>query len=321
MSSSPLTISEIKAEIRRYVEGDYSLTIPLAIPSYKNRQSCILRKPEFLPKTSIYVFVYDDDFTASGYDRLTLPDNVQFVKIHESWRGLAPKRLFIQKYMEKITDRFFMVDDDMLPKGRIAEYDDSSTRRARNIMLADIFKVWERFHLENNLVCSTLCQSVITGHALDSGKLRAENSMSYGTFLVDCKAMKERGVEFNPSAYYMEDVMYSISCHKAGIDITKLQFLTIEFCKKTDLSIEATSDKWKRKTINSYLACGGLMKFRYSPKRDLKIDLVKCLGGDPKWKFFSPLLAKMENPYKFVEEYFRGNCDLEKEVVADIDCL
>jgi hypothetical protein len=331
MSNTPSTTfrSELKAKIRHYVEGDYKMTIPLAIPSYKNRKTCILRTPEALPDTDVYVFVYDDDFVNSGYDKLAVPPNVKFVKIYESWRGLAPKRQFIQRYMEKFTDRFFMVDDDMRPTGRITEYDENSTKMARNIPLADVFKVWERYHLENNLQCSTSAESVVAGHVLDTGKLRAENSMSYGSFLVDCKLMRERGVEFNPCIKYTEDSIYSVDCYKAGINITKVMFICIDFNQNINYSIEATIDKWEMKNIETYLACGGLLKFKYSDKRPYRnLATAKCFTGDPLWGYFSKVLPTVEKPYQFVEEYFKkqleGNpmkASTQEELMFDIDSL
>ena len=52
------------------------ITVPVCIPTYKNREEKskvnIIRKLDSLKDTEIYLFLYADDYIASGYDKLNL---------------------------------------------------------------------------------------------------------------------------------------------------------------------------------------------------------------------------------------------------------
>ena len=95
---------------------------PVLVVSYKNRSS---KMYEYFEKEHIpfLVFVYDDDYTASGYDkykffygefvRITKED---FAKYGMTKRGLPRKRFYVQKYMEEHgIPKYFMLDDDYDP--------------------------------------------------------------------------------------------------------------------------------------------------------------------------------------------------------------
>lgn len=96
---------------------------PVAIVSYKNRSSKMYEyfEQEHIP---FYVFVYDDDYTASGYDKYDFSYG-QFVRITKEdfakygmfERGIGRKRFYVQKYMEDAgIQKYFMLDDDYDPK-------------------------------------------------------------------------------------------------------------------------------------------------------------------------------------------------------------
>lgn len=95
---------------------------PVTVVSYKNRYSKMYAyfEQEHIP---FYVFVYDDDYTASGYDkyvfsygqfvRITKED---FAKYNMFERGIGRKRFYVQKYMEDAgIQKYFMLDDDYEP--------------------------------------------------------------------------------------------------------------------------------------------------------------------------------------------------------------
>ena len=95
---------------------------PVIIPSYKNRYHYMYDYFE-QNKIKFYVFVYEDDFTASGYDkyqfkygeivRITPED---FAQYGMKGKLLGKKRYYIQQYT-KIhgIDKYFMIDDDYKP--------------------------------------------------------------------------------------------------------------------------------------------------------------------------------------------------------------
>ena len=95
---------------------------PICIPSYKFRKGAkLVRDNPFSSK--VYVFVYEDDYEASGYDKYDgYKGDMEIVKISKEdferaglvWRGLSPKRIYIQRYMRKLgIGKFFMLDDDI----------------------------------------------------------------------------------------------------------------------------------------------------------------------------------------------------------------
>ena len=77
---------------------NYTPTIPVVVISYKFRSNCILKHPENISDNEIICVVYDEDYTASGYDKITAP-NVTFVKIKEQWRNFRFKKHWLQNYM------------------------------------------------------------------------------------------------------------------------------------------------------------------------------------------------------------------------------
>lgn len=85
---------------------------PIGIPSYKNRSSELF---DYFEQNHLqfYVFVYEDDFTASGYDKYQFQYG-QFVKIPLSIRkGIGRKRNFMQRWFEENgISKYFMIDDD-----------------------------------------------------------------------------------------------------------------------------------------------------------------------------------------------------------------
>lgn len=95
---------------------------PITIVSYKNRYS---RMYEYFEKKQVpfTIFVYEDDFTASGYDKYQFQygtfykiTEADFDKYNMYGKGLPKKRFFIQKYMEEQgIKKYFMMDDDYRP--------------------------------------------------------------------------------------------------------------------------------------------------------------------------------------------------------------
>ena len=95
---------------------------PITIVSYKNRYN---RMYDYFEKEGIpfIVFVYEDDFTASDYDKYQFKYGTfykiteeDFAKYDMYGKGLPKKRFFIQKYMEEHNiSKYFMMDDDYDP--------------------------------------------------------------------------------------------------------------------------------------------------------------------------------------------------------------
>ena len=95
-----------------YASKAITAIYPIGIPSYKNRSSELFDYFE-KNKISFLVFVYEDDFTVSGYDKYQFQYG-QFVKIPLSIRkGIGRKRNFMQNWFENNgISKYFMIDDD-----------------------------------------------------------------------------------------------------------------------------------------------------------------------------------------------------------------
>lgn len=114
-----ITLEEIHNLIEQAKQA--KLDCPVCIPSYKFRETSWLVRNLHTIDTKVYLFIYEDDYTDSGYSEFNWSDNVTIVKIREQdfknlnlrWRGIQPKRRFIQLYMEKLNiTEYFMIDDD-----------------------------------------------------------------------------------------------------------------------------------------------------------------------------------------------------------------
>ena len=133
------------------------LTIPVCVPSYKFRKNAWLVHNFDKLNTDVYLFLYDDDFIKSGYSEFQFPKNVKIIRITEEdfknlnlrWRGIQPKRRYIQIYMENLgIKRYFMVDDDLEEFGKYTasvRNNNCKSCKLGNISVENILKVMQYY--------------------------------------------------------------------------------------------------------------------------------------------------------------------------------
>ena len=115
-----VTLEEIKNLVNK--TSSLKLEYPVCVPSYKFRDEAWLVHNLDKLDTTVYLFVYEDDYVTSGYNEFQWSNNVTIVKIKEQdfkdlnirWRGIQPKRRYMQLYMNKLgIHNYFMIDDDL----------------------------------------------------------------------------------------------------------------------------------------------------------------------------------------------------------------
>lgn len=279
------------------------ITAPICIPTYKNRseksKSCIIRKLDALKDAQIYLFLYQDDYKESGYDKLKLEDksniHLVFLTVDEDssdvnldkntipGRSVRHKRKFMQLYMEKLNqDLFFMLDDDLDVVGKISCADPTDTRQSKQISLYETLAVWELEHRKNNYDLSTVNSPLGTCNPKDPV---SNNQIVIQSYLINGKAFKNKQVYFQSRDDLNNDVVFSIDALNAGLNPVKINYLAL-FLVFTDGKNSLMSNllRHKKSTIGSFLYCNGYMKIRYHADKELKLTLQKVYPK--KWADF-----------------------------------
>jgi hypothetical protein len=131
-------MTDTKDLMRFYGEHylEMSPQCPLVIPSYKNRPDSRIHELDKLSDNKIFVFVYDWDYEASGYDKCQYK-NVEYVKIPPvPWRCIQRKRYWISNYMiehHPEIDHYIMMDDDITDGGKMANFTDTRGKGHKTI--------------------------------------------------------------------------------------------------------------------------------------------------------------------------------------------
>lgn len=186
---------------------------PIIIPSYKNRYSRLYDYFE-KEKMKFYVFVYEDDFTASGYDkydfkygeivRITPED---FARYGMEGKLLGKKRFYIQKYAEiHGIDKYLMIDDDFDPKN--AGYFPNLVNgkaKAQVFEYKDFLKSLQFIFDSYNLVaCSPIDRKCIWAYPYNVNDIIQRKSIN-GTFVINNKALIDAGIEWAKEPMFEDD--------------------------------------------------------------------------------------------------------------------
>ncbi|MCQ2975053.1 MAG: hypothetical protein MJ211_09600 [Bacteroidales bacterium] len=281
---------------------ELKITAPICIPTYKNRaeksKTCIIRKLDALKDAEIYLFLYEDDYIASGYDKLDLnkPNiHLVFLNVDENstdvnlekntipGRSVRYKRKFMQMYMEKMNiDLYFMLDDDLDVVGKISCADPNDERQSKQISLYETLAVWEWQHRQENWCLSTVNNPLGT---CNPDKPYVSDQIVIQTYLINGKWFKEHNVYFQSRDDLNNDVIFSIDTLRAGGSPHKINYLAT-FLVFTDgnNSLMSNLQRHKKSTIGSFLYCNGAMKFMYHQDKDLQLTLQKVYPDT--WKEF-----------------------------------
>ena len=268
---------------------------PVIVPSYKNRSSKMYKYFEE-NKIKFFVFVYDDDYTASGYDkydfkygtivRITPED---FAQYGMEGKLLGKKRYYIQKYAEKHgIDKYFTVDDDYnpyncakYPSKKTAQSKKSKSGKSKNdinhMQYVDMLKsVQYIFDAYDLIMCSPHGGQVLYTYEFDVPYI--ENGGLNGTFIVNNKQMCENNIFWATEPVYEDDDIViklrlagmrfgRISCFASDNDCS---FLKTVIPQKSELSMNLFKKyPWccdVRLRYNTDLKSWKLTKFFYRTK-------------------------------------------------------
>lgn len=212
------TINDIIEKAKREVE-----LYPVIIPSYKNRSS---KMYEYFEENKIkfYVFVYDDDYTTSGYDkydfkygtivRITPED---FAQYGLEGKLLGKKRFYIQKYAEKHSiDKYFTIDDDYNPYN-CAKYPVRSNEKRKpsssnknewkvNVLhmpYIDFLKsIQYMFDSYDFSICSSCDSYILYRYSFDVPFIQTNMN---GTFLVNNKRLCDNNIFWETEPIFEDD--------------------------------------------------------------------------------------------------------------------
>ena len=267
---------------------------PVIIPSYKNRSSQMYEYFEE-NKIKFFVFVYDDDYIASGYDkydfkygtivRITPED---FAQYGMEGKLLGKKRYYIQKYAEKhCINKYFTVDDDYnpytcakYPTKKTAQSKKSKSGKGKNdvntITYIDMLKSMQYiFDAYDLVMCSPTGSCSLYGYDFDVPYI--VNGNMNGTFIVNNKQLCENNIFWATEPLYEDDDIV-IKLRLAGMHFGRITCLSSDndSCLKTVIpqKSELSMNLFKkypwccdiRLTYNNNLKCWKLTKFFYKLK-------------------------------------------------------
>lgn len=228
-------IKELFALVEEKVE-----LAPICVPSYKFRKEArILRSKEKFSCQKVYVFVYEDDYVESGYDRYeNFQENVEFVKISKKdfeenglfWRGIAPKRAYIQRYMRKLgISKYFMVDDDISTTATFSASQRNNACKScymEKVSLDNVLKL-AQFVGENNPEYKVIGFpfTAMKAQFFSFKELLVEQATNCVVFFNDLP----EGIEYRDNVKLSEDYDFFFTCKKNGVKVGVIPFVAIDF--------------------------------------------------------------------------------------------
>ena len=214
---------------------------PIVIPSYKLRSHSWVRKLNEISDNDIYVFVYDDDFVKSGYDKLKVNNNVHFVKIHANWRSIQKKRYFIQKYMLNLKHikYYIMMDDDI---NVIKLTSTIPGKYAPKIPIKQglwvLSKTGEKYKNSDYFCITTSSVDMRPVHFMREQKYATENRLSCQVFL-----FYNKGIYFRDCENYSEDIVIWFDALNNNKKWLSINFLTMHDSRAGTEEVSLTSNK------------------------------------------------------------------------------
>lgn len=246
---------------------------PICIPTYKRGD-----KPFSIdlvgqyPELKIFVFGYKDDIEENYQNVMAKYPNITFVKC-EGFRGVIPKRNFINEYIDKIGfDQFFVMDDDItgLFFTKHGTLKDGTGYKADKQQLTglEFFRMWtwiiQNKAEKNMAICglineaSSWCQDLRT--MPDIINIAGSVQVTY----LNGKLLKEKGIKYDENSGW-ED--YDICMQALANDLmsSQIRYLTYTTAPMTPGVSVATvgQHKWTINSIRLYQKWGELIRFKY----------------------------------------------------------
>ena len=294
---------------------------PVIVPSYKNRYHYMYDYFEE-NKIKFYVFVYEDDFTASGYDkyqfkygeivRITPED---FAQYGMEGKLLGKKRYYIQQYT-KIHGiaKYFMIDDDYEPL-KCASYvkrreGKSNTDKSKNQILKldyiDLLKTLQfTFDAYNLSICGSTSRLSLVKYNFDKV---FETTHVNGTFLVDNEQLCDNDIYWAKEPIFEDDDI-TIKIKLAGLTFGRIAF------------VASDNNGSRLNTVIPYRDILGFNLYKEYPWcTDIRLRYVKELK---KWNlikvFYNSRVTQVDKQYDLEKYNAAKNMSIEefKQWMAD----
>lgn len=248
---------------------------PICIPTYKRGD-----KPFSIdlvgqcPELKIFVFGYKDDIEENYQNVIAKYPNITFVKC-EGFRGVIPKRNFINEYMDKIGfDQFFVMDDDItgLFFTKHGTLKDGTGYKADKQQLTglEFFRMWtwiiQNKAEKNMAICglineaSSWCQDLRT--MPDIINIAGAVQVTY----LNGKLLKENGIKYDENSGW-EDYDICMQALYHGLLSSQIRYLTYTTpAHNPNANSVATTGNFYAWTINSmrlYNKWGECMRFKH----------------------------------------------------------
>ena len=229
-------------------------TIPIVIPSYKNRKDCIVKTLDKVSKNDIYVFVYENDYIESGYDVFDNKPNVHFIKIKCDWRSIQKKRYFIQNYMlglENVHD-YIMIDDDVV-EGRVVTVDGISHNHTPLINYLGALEYAHKSLGENRTYSCGASSNIELGHWKDNKIFKKDNGQLFCVYAISNDFVRTSKIMFKDVEDINEDCILSFEMFKAGYSRINFPWIRCLIIHETTkgYSLASSPQKHYKNVINT----------------------------------------------------------------------
>lgn len=245
---------------------------PICIPTYKRGD-----KPFSIdlvgqyPELKIFVFGYKDDIEENYQNVMAKYPNITFVKC-EGFRGVIPKRNFINEYMDKIGfDQFFVMDDDItgLFFTKHGTLKDGTGYKADKQQLTglEFFKMWtwiiQNKAEKNMAICglineaSSWCQDLRT--MPDIINIAGAVQVTY----LNGKLLKEKGIKYDENSGW-EDYDICMQALYKGLMSSQVRYLTYTTAPmRVGVSVATVGEnKWTVNSMRLYSKWGECIRFK-----------------------------------------------------------
>ena len=307
-----LTKEELK-ELESYNNWNNESPIcPIVIPSYKLRSHSWVNKLNEISDNDIYIFVYDDDFTKSGYDKLKVNNNVHFVKIHANWRDLPKKRYFIQKYMLNLKDvkYYIMIDDDIdimkLTSTKPGKY-------APNVPIKQalwvLSKVGEKYENSDYIAIVTSRCDMRSVHFMREQKYATENRIASNVFL-----FYNNGVYFRDTEKIAEDIIVWFDAFNNNKKWLSLNFLTMydSNAGSEKVSLTSNNSRFADLIYNSFKILKDKMYIKKTKMKGYLFSISFREKPNPLYKDYLEIMNENISNEEKIDKIYKFICDLEE---------
>jgi len=259
-----------------------SQILPIVVPSYKRGINApTLQLLKNYPELRVILFIYKDEF------ELYKPIIDEYPHIHyelcEGFRGIAPKRAYINKRMVELgMPEFFVLDDDATSFSYTihgCQVKKPTEYKAQKIELnpIDFFRMFQ-YIIKNKAIEKVDICGIIFDNGVWCQDLRTLPDIIYTAgqaFLIyiDAKACLDRGVNYR-EGFGWEDYDFTLQAIKAGLNSCQIRYLTAATPTMTPgVSVASTGELiWGKRSMALYKEWGDNVAFE-SKKGELNAKI------------------------------------------------